>query len=1294
MKKFRNLTLALAALTFGAASAATDLTPDIIFPHVAGAKVLEGMSNNGLYGVAKVKNEDAGNTFSAGAYFYDFTGSQPKATNLAPSATGSSAHDVTDDGKLVVGEVNFKPCIWRYENGSWNVEMLPIPDDHVHVMVPVEADDDAPTATYKINGGFAAAVTPDGKYAVGRLGCYEYEMVEEGVMWDLTDPANIKIIELNTPVGGTDGKDMHQSRYLQLSNDGRYILCWNAFSYYNSVVFVWDRQENKAHYIIYKEENGRLTLRNPAYQGTNLDGITKSLTPEGRYVSGSVGDSSGNEYVFLFDVFNDELKVFNDVLYNDATAWSVTPDGIPVTSVPAVSPYVDGYILYDNFFFPVSQLLTDVYGVNLVAKGIDNTGKGTLISDDGRTIFFVTGQYDGYLLRLKEDLTDGIAKIDLMKNWRPSPAAGSKASVLSTVSFTFDNPLEYDASKASSITLTDGSGNVSVAKNVSVSGNRLDVNFGNVELAQDVVYTVAVPENVCWIKGRPQDFNHALQVNYTGRDKNKPVEIVSISPKAGTALANLDLNDNPVEIIFDVPVKVNTVGGEAPIAHLYVDDETEPLASLNIDYDVNSGRLVIFPINSVYLYKGSDYTIKVPAGAVTDNYGYGLSEAFEITYAGAFVPQMGSDIYLFHSTGDSFENVLVYEGDHGVPVAEYEKFGFTQDTTPWWVVCDDNSTDMAFASHSRYKDGRDADDWLMTRQILVPENIPAYLKFQGQSYRKNKTDKLKVYVYAYSGTINSLSKSRIDDIVANGDLVFNEQLSPGANEEVIAGEWTDYVVPLDAYAGKSIYIAFVNNNTYKDGSMVMIDNIEVRKDVSAFVTITSAANVVAQEAAQIKGKLSVVSDLADYNALSLTLKDSTGKTVSTISDNAVSLKAGDIYDFVFPQGLPLELGEEVSYSIEGSVSGSEGSDAVTYSGMVRNLAFQPEKRVVVEEVTGKTCPNCPLGILGMEMLESRFPGKIVPVALHAYGNGADAKGAGIIDYAITVFNSNLSAPNGIINRRPNQSFPAASYAPDPDKPGALKYAFTAAESGSSSNLWLDEVLEEFNEPAFLDVALKANHAVDDNTLKFTATVRSAINLTEQNVRVLGILLEDNLFDMQDNNLYMQTDPILGPFGAGGQYGYPVFPYTFNNVARTIWGNSVNGMAGLIPTTLNVGEEYKVEMKQTIPSIVSDKENLKMAVILIDQNTGRVINAAVTEANTTGVGEVADDLAGLQIVKVGSDVEVTADGDVQVALYTLDGRVLAQANGAGRVMLPLGGYNGIFIVRAVTANGTKTVKLNN
>lgn len=1305
----KNLTFAiLAAGAVATASAATANAPQVIIPKcdLASGAVIRGLSNNGNYGVAAVASSDDGTWFEMGAVIYDFTnvtGTTPKMTVLpkGPRDFFEGAFDVTDDGKIVVGtygvigDNNPQPAICRNINGTWTWQKLPLPENKERTILDMAYDQ---PMTVTINGGEAQAITPDGKYVVGKFQASTYFLFEEAAMWDISDPDNPKLMDVNFPKGDLYGRGFCQSRATEISDDGRYIFGINYFSGggYAGFTYVYDRVKDEV-IVIDKKKNadGSYSNRLPGYGGVEIDGYNnKTLTSDGHYFAGGTS-SPANEnaiYPFIFDVWNQEFKVFDDGIHEDVAAWSVTKDGIMLAANNSSNLYSDAAVVYDDFLFMFSDLYENVYNMRMEQTyGIDVTGKPTLVSDDGRTIVFITGQHESYVIKLKEPLTDGLDRINLMNTWSASPANNTQMTSFTSATLTFPNQIECDASKYSQVQLLDSKGNVVRSAVQSgglvADGYKLNVNFRSVALNADEKYTLVIPADVCWVKGRPQSKNAEIRVNYIGRE-DVPVKVKSIKPEEGTALANLSLSDNPIQVFFDATIKINGDVTNRPYAHLYLDENEVPYATLMLDVDAYTNSLVIYPNTTIYLYKGSDYRIDVPAGAVVDPSGAGPNEAFSISYSGSYVPQLGDEMYLFRSEGADMENWLFYEGDYGIPTAQYQQFGFENtgpesDQFPWWVVKDnENSTDWAWASHSCYVDGRASDDWMVTRQLKVPDDVPVYLSFKGQSYKMGKQDYLKVIVYENNDVINQLTSKEIDDMKANGVVVFNEKLDPGKTEEGIVNEWTDYSVNLADYAGKNIYIAFVNQN--QNQSMIMVDDIFVVKEVKAFITMTSPQSVVDQTSAKIAGMVTVASEIADYNDvdLSMTLLDGEGKEVSTLTETGLTLENGDVYSFEFPQDLPVTVGKINSYTIQYTI----GDDELVYDGEIRDLAFSPVKRVLVEEMTGRTCSNCPLGILAMENLESRFPGQIVPVALHGYGG--DPKGNSVVNYYNTVFNGNTSAPNGRINRRDQQTAPMYSSA------NSTKFHYSMNEVPGAEPVWLDVVQEELNEPTFLEIELVPRQA-SKGYVSYTANVKSALDLEDQNIRVLGLLLEDGLDDFQFNGFASTDAPELGEFAKGGAFGQTTIAhFEFNNVARGYWGTSVNGTANLVPHSLESNKVYPVDINYAIPSAIQNSDNIKMAVVLIDENTGKVINAIVEGADLSGIEDVIADEIGtsLDIARVGNQIVVAGAGDLQVAVYSLDGRMLKSVSGNGSLSFSLDGYHGVAIVKAAGAGESLTKKV--
>jgi hypothetical protein len=609
-----------------------------------------------------------------------------------------------------------------------------------------------------------------------------------------------------------------------------------------------------------------------------------------------------------------------------------------------------------------------------------------------------------------------------------------------------------------------------------------------------------------------------------------------------------------------------------------------------------SNTISVYPQAMQNLYDGTSYKAVIPAGVVTDLSGSGANEELTLNYDGTYVRTVSDDdIYIFSDDCDNYDGFMFYDGDQLTPGSTPSSWGFTA-SVPWYIVREDSdSTDMALAAHSMFEKSGKADDWCVTPQLYIPDT-QCYLTFDAQSYKKSKTDRLKVYAYVSDNVYSSLSTATVDAMRSDATLVFDEVLSPGATEESLADEWTNYVVNLSAFAEKNVYLAFVNDN--EDQSAVFIDNVRVVHDMKFLTTFTNKSAVVNQNAATISGVITISSELANYSSVNLTLQDAAGNAVSTISDSDVSLKNGSTYYFTFPDQLPLTVGTENRFYMIINL----GDDRSSVTSTIKDLTFEPTRRVLIEEYSGRTCSNCPLGFLAMENLEKLYPGQIVPVLLRTYSS--DPLGNGLEDYTTFLGLDNLGAPSATINRT-TSCFPMVSVGTD--------YRFSGAgvstDGVTETTCWLDAVVDIMQTPADADLTLSAEYDITTGKVTVPATVRFALNMANRNVNVLLVILEDQLTTAQENNLGTYDDPDLGEYGKNGSLSSRIIVVTLDDVARNVFGTTYNGTGGLIPSAITANTEYNLTVAATMPATVQKAENTKVALVLIDADTDQVINTA-------------------------------------------------------------------------------------
>ena len=235
---------------------------------------------------------------------------------------------------------------------------------------------------------------------------------------------------------------------------------------------------------------------------------------------------------------------------------------------------------------------------------------------------------------------------------------------------------------------------------------------------------------------------------------------------------------------------------------------------------------------------------------------------------------------------------------------------------------------------------------------------------------------------------------------------------------------------------------------------------------------------------------------------------------------------------------------------------------------------------------------------------------------------------------------------------------------------------------------------EFKVLSEADINVKsAVYNTESKTIDIPVMTKFAVDAEGLNLNLFAVILENRLDGAyQVSNLSGYTDPILGEWGQGGEYGKSAVPYTYDHVARGIYGTTWNGTGGLIPSNVVSGEVYENTLSLAIPETIRDIKNCEAVVMLIDANNGKVLNAAVGKlydaASVDGIEQNND----INIIAVRDNVVVTTEGEAQVEIIGVNGAVINRANGYNNITVNANGYRGIAIVRVVTEGSTKIQKV--
>lgn len=1140
------------------------------------------------------------------------------------------ARDVTDDGKLIAGSWCGNPAVYNTETKIW--QDLPVPTG------------------FKYQSGVVSTITPDGKYAVGYFyigsagsgGAVSY--IERSMMWDLSGQEPVCVTLSDVPEFDTAGNNADSVRFIDLTTDGQNILVYVNFT---ALMTAWTYMYNVPSQTY--TPLGTVVENGKVYPGSGeIIAVDEGkFSKDGRLIGLSAINQDDESVIAIYDIAAKTFtvvpestgKFFGDI-DNNGVIYASTPNNMLLRNWGF---YAQGY------WFDWKQVLDQQWGIDwqndIVKDDLGMSGTVSCVSADGLEVMSVA--YDSkptkvFKINLVGSLDELGKTLDPLANHIITPAEGSVFSNVRTISIEFDRDIEVLGSRNAAYILDPDGNQVyqSMAFTQQAGESRiLSITFRNAVLAKDKTYTVVIPAGTIGIKGDSGRTNSEIRINYVGRD-NVAVAPLQISPEPGTGMPRLSMGTNPVTITFDAMLSPLEDGG----VELYSmqDNNWELLTTLS--GDIQGNKLTVYPLSEIRLAKDNRYKIVVKANTVGDLAGNNGNEMFEFEYVGTFErdvrPDNGMIFKIDFNSG--FEEMMLYDGDHNTPQSTMANWGFTYEY-PWWMARDDeSSSDQAAVSHSLYSPAGTSDDWMITPQLYIPD-ADTRLTFQSQSYKKNAEDHLKVYVYATENVFTAISNSVIERFKANAELIYDEIQSPGASEELLAGDWKDNEISLAKYAGKDIYIAFVNDNNNQ--SAVFVDNITVERDLQFSVSFNVEEYVVDATETPVAGRIEVLT--ADsFKGVELKLYDAEDNLVDEISNPDATMTKGDVYDFSFEKQLPLIKSARNRYRVEAKV----GDVATSFTGSIINLNFKPRRTVVIEEVTGSKCQFCPLGHRALEVLGDLYGDQLIPIAVHSYSGGSDFLTNWTSAYG--AFLGMSAAPTGAVNRK------------EAGSPFASDGIYYYYNDPVNENTWFDMVSRQVAQLTEAEVDIdKAVINPTDKTISIEASMRYAYDNDNVNLNLFTVVLENGLRGRQSNGIYNNTSETLGPWGHGGKYGQSTVNYTFDHVARGMHGTNFTGVSGFFPRSITAGESYPASYTFEIPAYLENNANAEVAVMLIDANTGYIVNAArkLLTVEGSGVDSIATDsnapgdvysITGVKVLRnaVPSDFSTLAPG-----IYIYNGR---------------------------------------
>lgn len=317
-----------------------------------------------------------------------------------------------------------------------------------------------------------------------------------------------------------------------------------------------------------------------------------------------------------------------------------------------------------------------------------------------------------------------------------------------------------------------------------------------------------------------------------------------------------------------------------------------------------------------------------------------------------------------------------------------------------------------------------------------------------------------------------------------------------------------------------------------------------------------------------------------------------------------------------------------TYDVNASILSVNGdsdvkSDDNSKNSILYNKEYIFKKKVVVEEGTGTWCSWCPVGIVGLREMKSRYPDSFIPIAVHVNDQMQLQTYQGIVSEFFTT-----GLPSAVMDRK--------------------QVVYPSFDE-------LEKAYLQMCQPADAGIELEAEFA-DEKSSKLVVRTKTMFGFSESNAnyRIILVLLENGVTGYLQSNGY--SDGVSGPMGGFENLPNPV-DIEFDEVARGIY-KSYTGILKSIPEDIVKGETYDFEYTITVPLNVKDKKNLELVAMIYDVDNGVLLNADKSEiSDYSGIGEYQLD----EVLMYVDDGKIKTNLPAEIDVFDLNGMRIENRN---------------------------------
>lgn len=553
--------------------------------------------------------------------------------------------------------------------------------------------------------------------------------------------------------------------------------------------------------------------------------------------------------------------------------------------------------------------------------------------------------------------------------------------------------------------------------------------------------------------------------------------------------------------------------------------------------------------------------------------------------------------------------------------------------TAWaaWTDPDDADNGIA-ASVSYYTKGGAANDWMVLPKIQMPEDSASC-----QLYWRSRSayDTFKDGYAVVANEQTNYSPKQLIDKDLNWSFVRQVQNNQNPSS------WNAFTADLSAYRGKEIYLAFVNNTP--DGWMLFLDDITLgsRESVEkARLRLTTAAY--ALDAATITAtlKAGILDTLTTFTAR-LTSEDDTLTEKVTIKKSLLPNAKTTLTLKNKLSGTPATIRPYKVELLE------DDRVFATDSGSVTFLAALVGQKAVVAE----------------GLINRGQNGGYGPRLLEAYKKASEKYGDSFIGIQVhgpTLNEDDLTAP-GLDDYRSD--------------------LLVSQEMGYGQGVRVDRLLSgdayaklnslcASRQSMPLLCTMDIEGTCDDETVSATAACVFGFPLAQADLRYEWLIVEDNISSSQWN---LYSGGLFGKFEGYENQELDV-SVVFNGVLRSRLSEADMTFAHDVAELDTVA--VSLTLSRDFP--VLDASQLRAILLVIDEQTGEIVNAAQGTLAYTGSNPVT-----------GITHRKAETSETTIAVYDLTGTLLSTARNENQINIP---EKGIYIIKKYENGSIQTYKI--